>query len=124
MYGWIRSGLSSSVLRSRTWSVVATPNSATSPRPTRVSLVTPPPVSTAFFEYSTAAGNSHPVGVVSTSGKSIDSALPSGVLRAPAEPWLAIGGRGVGGGPYGFTGLVGDAGGGGAGGAGCARARA
>jgi hypothetical protein len=36
-----------------------------------VSLVTPPPVSTAFFEYSTAAGNSHPVGVVSTSGKSI-----------------------------------------------------
>src|SRR5450755_3385428 len=67
------------------------PNSATSPRPTRLSLLTPPPVSTPVREYSTAAGSNQPVGVDHTCGIAI----------------FGSGGRGFGGGAGAFsTGVV------------------
>src|SRR5262245_13933759 len=75
-------------------SVVAIPNSATSPSPTRLSVENPPPGSSEVREYSTAAGSSQPVGIVSASG---ESTYGSGGLGF-------FGGGGGGSGAYGFCG--------------------
>jgi hypothetical protein len=81
-----------------------------------VSEETPPPVSSDVREYSTAAGNSHPVGVVSTSGKLIG---PRGTARRRGRSGMAGVAYGSGAGsrsPAGGGGSpVGDGGGGGGG---------
>src|SRR5258706_11542398 len=77
-YGCSCAGSLVASVRTRTVSSEATPNSATSPSPTRLSFARPPPVSIEVREYSTAAGNSHAVGDRKFSGLSTWGSLGRG----------------------------------------------